>query len=631
MMLTNNPEITFFKTIYRRYTNFGKIFVEEKFDNNINFGQTSILNIPKAYDLLSNLILKIKLPKIDLNFINEKIKKCNDEKLKILNKYYTIFLNFKLQLQNIVNNFFNNLVSENSNYIEELNNLIRNNITERQYNVFFEIVDYFFNTINIENNNNINYYKNATLYQNKNNILMYIYSNLTVQEFSLNIFENLINENMNILDELNKILYDIILENLNNNSKIYLEWIDKIAIYMFDYLSIYIGSNQIVKLYPDYIDTYGDLTYRNKEVYNNMINHKKNKMMEFYLNKVDSEDYVYLPVPFWFCQTYGLAFPLISLQFNNLQFKIKLKNYFDLLKINYTKDLDKQYVENIINIYKEEILIYIEENLKEQLNITVLLEYISLDSLERRKFAQAGHEYLITQNQIVQFNDATPLNNKFNINFFHCIKELWWFVSKKKEYNDIVIENNNEMNYYEKLTSKYFSKNENYVNYLQSLFNPFYLFDFFEFINGLNTYKNKLINNEITNEIFYDDISTLLNYEILKIPYCQSSSLTFDSETYIDQSYEYFNYLQPYKAYNSTPKLGTNVFSFSLFPTDFQPSGSVNFGRIPSINLTLELLKLNDKPIKNNNEIEDYIVKIYGTNYNVLRIFGGIGNVAFQY
>jgi hypothetical protein len=78
--------------------------------------------------------------------------------------------------------------------------------------------------------------------------------------------------------------------------------------------------------------------------------------------------------------------------------------------------------------------------------------------------------------------------------------------------------------------------------------------------------------------------------------------------------------------------LGINVFSFSLFPTDFQPSGSVNLGRIPAVNLRLELLQLNNiKNNDNNEEFLDYIVRIYGTNYNVLRIIGGIAGLAYQY
>jgi hypothetical protein len=65
--LTNNPEITYFKLVYRRYTNFGRIFVDTQFNNPVEFNSTIVLNIPKAYDLLSNVILKIKLPTFNLS------------------------------------------------------------------------------------------------------------------------------------------------------------------------------------------------------------------------------------------------------------------------------------------------------------------------------------------------------------------------------------------------------------------------------------------------------------------------------------------------------------------------------------------------------------------------------------
>ena len=630
IMLTDNPEITFFKLIYRRYTNFGKIFIEQKFDNPVGFDKSSTLNIPKAYDLLSNLILKIKLPILNLDFINEKIKKKNDEKLKTYEKYYSIFLSFKLQLQNLINNYFNNLVSYTTNYVNELNTLIRNNINIKQYNVFFEIVDYFFSTIDI-NIKNVEYYKNSSLYKNINDVLTYNYTKLSPSNISLEIFQNLINENMSVMDELNKILYSIILDNLNNNPKININWINKIAIYMFDYLEINIGSNQIVKLYPDYIDKYGQLRYRNKEVYDYMINDKIiNDNLKSIVNKTDYEKNVYLPVPFWFSQSYSMAFPLIALQFNNLQFKIKTKNYLELLKINYTDDLEKKYVENIINIYKEDIITYIEENTKNQLNITILLEYISLDTLERKKFAQAGHEYLITQNQVINFRNASILNNNFNLSFFHCVTELLWLVKTNKNNDDLTIGDDiNENKYYTQndISTYYSFYNNNYINYINSLYNPSSLFNMFQYMKGLTIYNNKLNIGEITNENYLNDVKSVLNYKIVKIPYCLESTLIFNSVTIFNQSYQFFNYLQPYKYYNSTPELGTNVYSFALYPTDIQPSGSVNFGRIPAVNLRLDLLKLNN----NLNEFNDYNVSIYVTNQNVLRIIGGIAGLAFQY
>ena len=60
--------------------------------------------------------------------------------------------------------------------------------------------------------------------------------------------------------------------------------------------------------------------------------------------------------------------------------------------------------------------------LNSKLEITVLLEYIFLDRLERKKFAQSSHEYLITQVQYNYFNNISSVNKNIELNFFHCGK-----------------------------------------------------------------------------------------------------------------------------------------------------------------------------------------------------------------
>ena len=105
---------------------------------------------------------------------------------------------------------------------------------------------------------------------------------------------------------------------------------------------------------------------------------------------------------------------------------------------------------------------------------------------------------------------------------------------------------------------------------------------------------------------------------ISKIYQCYNS-ITYTSE--------YYNYIQPYSYYNSIPSLGVNVYSFSLNPLEVQPSGSCNFSRIPKISLEVNLLKnINDFIL--NNELN---LEIIGTNYNILRIIGGIAGLAYTY
>ena len=644
IMLTNNPEITFFKLIYRRYTNFGKIFVEVKFDNPVSFGSTSVLNIPKSYDLLSNLILQIKLPTFDTTKIYEIINKDNNNKLLKYTSYYETFLAFINQLQNIITNFFNDVASNSVTYIDDLNVLITDNIANAKFEYFFIIVNFFFknSTINIKN---IEYYTNACLYKLNNNVLVYIYKNATVNDYNLEMFHNLINANVNILINLNIIMYDILLNSINKDNIVTLEWVDKIAIYLFEYLEIDIGSNQIVKLKPNYIDMYGQLTYKNNEIYTRMINDKNNdktyKSYSSYFDNENIDSYVYLPVPFWFCQTYGLAFPLVALQFNTLQLKIKLKKAIDLIYFDIPDNISMSAIYQIKDLIDQTFLNNINNILQNELEINVLLEYISLDAPERQKFVQSGHEYLITQVQDVVIDNVSTFNSRIELNFFHCIKDLYWCVSKYSDFNNIFGQNFFDKYYTDIVLNSYSVDNKNYIEYLQNLYNPFILFYMYPYIIGLNDLENLYKNDKITNEQYIEDVNIINQTNVIRKPYLNGSSIILNSVEFINQKYNFYNYVQPYSYYNSVPDLGVNVYSFSLYPNDFQPSGSINMGRIPSIVINLDLLILDKLNLlqttknklyqTNTQQDEGYQVKIFACNYNVLRIIGGIAGLAFQY
>lgn len=65
--LTNNPEITFFKTVFRRHTNFSIETREQLFNSSLMFGGRSMCKINKEGDLISNMIIKIELPSLNIS------------------------------------------------------------------------------------------------------------------------------------------------------------------------------------------------------------------------------------------------------------------------------------------------------------------------------------------------------------------------------------------------------------------------------------------------------------------------------------------------------------------------------------------------------------------------------------
>ena len=58
LYLTGQPQITFFKTVYRRYTNFSVEAIEQLFDVDINHGNTCRATISRKGDLIHRIYLQ---------------------------------------------------------------------------------------------------------------------------------------------------------------------------------------------------------------------------------------------------------------------------------------------------------------------------------------------------------------------------------------------------------------------------------------------------------------------------------------------------------------------------------------------------------------------------------------------
>lgn len=88
-----------------------------------------------------------------------------------------------------------------------------------------------------------------------------------------------------------------------------------------------------------------------------------------------------------------------------------------------------------------------------------------------------------------------------------------------------------------------------------------------------------------------------------------------------EKDFEYYSLVQCYQHFQGTVPDGVGIYSFSLYPTQFNPSGHCNMSRIPNIQMALTL-----KP-----QPRDYYydVTIYSVNYNFFRVMSGMASVAF--
>lgn len=118
---------------------------------------------------------------------------------------------------------------------------------------------------------------------------------------------------------------------------------------------------------------------------------------------------LYIPLQFWFCRNTGLALPLIALQYHEVRFHIELESMNKLLVWSGSAPS--------VDVSFEQA--------------SVMIDYVFLDSEERRRFAQVGHEYLIEQVQyssesLASAGTSTNLSAKYKLNFNHPCKEVVW-------------------------------------------------------------------------------------------------------------------------------------------------------------------------------------------------------------
>ena len=198
----------------------------------------------------------------------------------------------------------------------------------------------------------------------------------------------------------------------------------------------------------------------------------------------------------------------------------------------------------------------------------ILANYIHLDIEEQKYFANNSHEYLIDQLQTLSDTNitTTTVTKKIPLEFAHPIKSIYWVILDDINHTQNMKTGNNWLSY----TSS---------NSLHSdTFNSAKIT-----ING----QDKMISMDST---YYRNV------------------LPYETQTYFARKYIY-------------------SYSFSLYPGQYQPSGSINYSRIQKGNSHLEFTFNNSNNVGGGTNGK---IRIYGTNYNVLKIDKGQGGLLYM-
>jgi len=529
----------------------------------------------------------------------------------------------------------------------------------------------------------------------------------------------------------------------NNQTDVYARWLDFPGEQLISQVEVEIGGQRIDRQYGDWMHIWNQLTLSAEQErgYNQMIGNTTQLtfITDPSFNDVDGpcessaprqvcaprnalpETTLYVPFQFWYCRNPGLALPLIALQYHEVKINLDIRPTDECLWAVSTLDCGApKSAANKLRLGNIKVTAAYAQSL---VAASLYVDYVFLDTDERRRMAQNPHEYLIEQLQFTGDESVGSSSNKIKLNFNHPCKELIWVVQPDENVDYCASLECDEV-LYKLLGAQPF----NYTDAVDALPNAIHAFstgpgliqdnagvnvgfidasglfqqagpigesqkdlgdnatgwaasvgedaqaaqksapDTFGSDDTHNNYgiksatastgagaaqglKGQGIFNEkngnmnprsyasphfgVSNEtgqlVGVSDAGTFVLAETSLAMHCWGQNPVVTAklqlngqDRFSEREGTYFDLVQPYQHHTRNPDTGINVYSFALRPEEHQPSGTCNFSRID--NATLQLV-LSNATVEGTKTAK---VRVYATNYNVLRVMSGMGGLAYS-
>jgi hypothetical protein len=301
----------------------------------------------------------------------------------------------------------------------------------------------------------------------------------------------------------------------------------------------------------------------------------------------------YIPFMFWFNRNPGLSLPLIALQYHEVKMSIQFRPVLQcLVALNNAGNRITAGTGGVPGAG-----FTLSSDGRSNIHFTfaqLYVDYVYLDTEERRRFAQESHEYLIDQ---LQFTGQESINlstgsptYQYRMNFNHPVMELVWVL--QRSVNAPTSQGNVATN------------------------------DWFNFSTSDPGYTEPAPYTGDLMDPRRNSCNILLN----------------GHERFTTRASTYFRLVQPYQYHTAIPSKHIYVYSFGLRPEEHQPSGTCNFSRIDNATLVYRLSDNSLAPPSHAASPYGNVFSasstgnllLFATNKNVLRIMSGMGGLAYS-
>jgi len=454
---------------------------------------------------------------------------------------------------------------------------------------------------------------------------------------------------------------------------VYARWLDNPGEQMIAQVEVEVGGQRIDRQFGDWMHIWNELTLTEdqRRGYEKMIGNTTHLtyLIDPTFANVDGpcdseaprqtcaprnalpETTLYVPFQFWYCRNPGLALPLIALQYHEIKINLDIRPIDECLwavkSLSCTSGSAKS-----VTPYNQSLVA-----------ASLYVDYVFLDTDERRRMAQNPHEYLIEQLQFTGDESVGSSSNKIRLNLNHPVKELVWVVQPDENvdycgslecgsllykilgaqpfnYTDAVDALPNAIHAFAGEQSVGVSASD-YIS-ASGLFHdagaadvtPFEYWDYTVAGGGAGVDAPDARGFNDNGDGILSAVSDAGSFVLAETaldmhcwgenPVVTAKLQLNGQDRFSEREGTYFDLVQPYQHHTRSPDTGINVYSFALRPEEHQPSGTCNFSRID--NATLQLV-LSNATVEGTKTAK---VRVYATNYNVFRVMSGMGGLAYS-
>lgn len=412
-------------------------------------------------------------------------------------------------------------------------------------------------------------------------------------------------------------------------------WVQNLGYAIIDNIGISIDDKIIDRQYGEFMYIWNELS--RKQSTDKLIGNIQSLTL---FTKSKPQTKLYIPLQFWFCRCIGLALPLVALSKSLVNITFTANSLQKCCAISPTDSI--QIRENVVPFeFGDDLAQNVE-------NKIIRAKFDSFDYLTNRLYynrINTGSSFESATGGGFNPKPVTPLSEStryftlhsdrvetrpiYNLNNHAIYCNPVDFASGQVE--DVDLSSINLVNCYLYVDYIYLDTTER-QNFIST--NHEYLITQTQFpanslIESTNLYQKMSLNN-LCKEIFfviesekYANTTNVFDYVgANNNSLLQKASLILNGKMGQEHNWQFYNYYQPYIHHNRIPPKGIYSLSFALYPELFQPSSTLNMSKIDNQILNLHL----SSEINTQSRAR---LKIYATNYNILRIYLGMAGLVF--